>query len=765
MTRSTAKYLALLALAIALFYWRTLLTDQYTIIIGTEGVNLTYSWLHFWVRSIWQGHLPLWDPYAYGGRPFAGEMQPSAYYPLNLLFALVPLNRNGLISPRFFHEFLVLTHILCAYFMFALLRELRCSRIAAFVGACGFSLGGLISRMIWPMYIESCIWLPVVFLFLLRAMRAERRSRALLDAALGGLCLGMSILTGGIAFSIMQGIFAAAAILFYGGSSLSVTDGLWQAGGRRARWIRAGLILAVFVAVAGGTGAIQLLPGREYSALAMRFIDGGAFPAAEKIPYDRLVPGMWPQSIVSAIFPNAFKGIAAGEEYMPFYIGVFPLLLAVIAIWKSWNRPWVRYLTVIAVLAFVYSLGEFSPLNGVLYATVPFLWAARSPNRFVYLVTFALAILAAFGLDILLARADEDSWAPAKRILKWVAIACVAALFLPGIFTQLNVGIWDALSLLLVLGSCGLFVYLTRHPAGAWLRGALVAFVLFDLSAFNWVEYDKASPSHPNAEMEQMISLRGPANFIKSRPGLHRVRVAVENQPNAGDVYGIQTVWGGGATVLTNYSKLGVRDDLMNVGYYIRPASTPDPNPLYQDGRWKVYEYKPGFPRAWFVHKVVVAPSSDAVFRELSDPAINLHDTAVLDAPLPHGLDATLDGQPGGAESIIFRSYEADRMSMDVKTDKAGLMVLSEIYYPGWRARVNGKLAAIYQVDGALRGIPAPQGSSRIELEYVPVSFYLGGSITLFTVICVLAGLVLSWKEGRRSASPVESMAESVQDA
>ena len=37
MTRSTAKYLALLALAIALFYWRTLLTDQYTIIIGTEG--------------------------------------------------------------------------------------------------------------------------------------------------------------------------------------------------------------------------------------------------------------------------------------------------------------------------------------------------------------------------------------------------------------------------------------------------------------------------------------------------------------------------------------------------------------------------------------------------------------------------------------------------------------------------------------------------------------------------------------------------------
>lgn len=104
-------------------------------------------------------------------------------------------------------------------------------------------------------------------------------------------------------------------------------------------------------------------------------------------------------------------------------------------------------------------------------------------------------------------------------------------------------------------------------------------------------------------------------------------------------------------------------------------------------------------------------------------------------------------------------------MAMDVKTGKAGLMVLSEIYYPGWRARVNGKPAAIYQVDGALRGIPVPQGSSRIELEYAPVSFYVGGSITLLTFICVLAALILSGKEGRRSASSVASMAETVQDA
>src|SRR5580658_4490343 len=409
MTRATVKYLLLLALAVVLFYWKTLLTNQFTLILGSEGVDQTYAWLHFWVHSIWQGHVPLWDPYAFAGSPFAGETLTTVFYPLRLLFALVPLNRNGVISPRFYDEYLALTHLLCAWFTFALLRELGRSRFAAFAGACAFSLGGLLVRMMWPQYIESCVWLPAVFLFLLRALRAERRDRALLEAALGGLCLGLSILTGGMAFFIMQAIFAVTAVWYYGAGSPSLTS-------RRSHWIRMALIVAVAVAVAGGLGAVQLLPANEFSQVSIRYIDGGPFPAAEKIPYHRLVQGMWPQSLVSALFPNGFDGKFGGEEYYPFYIGVLPFFLAVAGIWKCWSNVWVRYLTGLAVLAFAYSLGSFSPLYGVLYALVPFLWLARSANRFLYLVSFALAILTAFGLDALLDSAGQGaaaSWEPA----------------------------------------------------------------------------------------------------------------------------------------------------------------------------------------------------------------------------------------------------------------------------------------------------------------------------------------------------------------
>ena len=454
----TAKYIALLSLTTALFFWKTLLTNQFTRIIGSEAVNYNYSWLHFWINSVWHGHVPLWDPYAFCGRPFAGEMLPSAYYPLHLLFLFVPFNWHGLVSVRLYHEYFALTHLLCACFTFAVIRELRLSRFAAFVGACSFSFSIMLVGMIWLPFVEASIWLPAIFLFLLRALRAEETQNAFLEASLGGLCLGLSILTGGLHFSIMQGIMVVSAIIYYG-----ISTAVRPAVSRRAHWFRLAIILAIILAVAAGAGAVQLLPSYEYGRLTMRFIDGGPFPATHKIPYSRLHPGMWPQSIVSPLLPLGFDSNIGGGEKWSTYIGVLPFFLAIAAMWKCRSNLWVRYLTGVAALAFVYSLGEFSPLHGLLYALVPYLWVVRVASRFVYLGLFALAILAAFGMDRLLDPANQStSWNPARPILKWVAIACAAALFVPGIFGQPTLNTWISLSLLLVLASCGFFVLSDR---------------------------------------------------------------------------------------------------------------------------------------------------------------------------------------------------------------------------------------------------------------------------------------------------------------
>ena len=737
MSRSTAKYLGLLALTIALFFWKTLLTNQFTRIIGSEAVNYNYSWLHFWVSSIRQGHIPLWDPYAFCGRPFAAEMLPSAFYPLHLVFLLVPFNNNGLFSPRLYNETFILAHFLCACFTFALIRELGMSRFAAYVGACCFSLSTMLVRMIWLPFVEAGIWLPAICFFLIRALRAEHARIAVLNASLSGLCLGMSILTGGLHFSIMQGIVVITAIGYYGVSAPVRS---------RAQWPRLILILVAVLAVAGGAGAIQLLPSYEYGKFSMRYIDGGAFPAGERIPYHRLHPGMWPQAIVSPLFPEGFDAKIGGGEAWPIYIGVLPFFLAVTAIWKRWSTIWVRYLTGLAVLAFLYSLTEFSPLHGVLYAVVPYLWVVRTASRFVYLAVFALAILAACGVDVLLE--GRSDWSPARRILKWVAIAASAALFAPAIFGQLRLEIWTAYSLLLILASCALFGLLTAHQANSGLRALVAVFILFDLSVFNWGESNIEGPAKPNEQLEQMISLRGVAGFLKSRTDLGRVRVAVAPEPNIGDAYGIQSVSGGGGTVLTGYSRLlENHEDLLNERYLVKPAAATELAPLYQDGHWKVYENPRAYPRAWIVHEAAVAASPDAVFHRLDDATINLRRVAVLDTPLPRSLAPA----PQTDEPVRFRYYEADRVTLDADAGSAGLLVLSEMYYPGWRATLNGKPVAIYKVDGALRGILLPPGMSRIMLEYAPVTFYAGAALSLLTFAGVLGGWLVRRQISKRT--------------
>jgi uncharacterized membrane protein YfhO len=75
--------------------------------------------------------------------------------------------------------------------------------------------------------------------------------------------------------------------------------------------------------------------------------------------------------------------------------------------------------------------------------------------------------------------------------------------------------------------------------------------------------------------------------------------------------------------------------------------------------------------------------------------------------------------------------YQANRIDLSVHAGGRSLLVLSELYYPGWTASVNGKSQRIWKVDGALRGIVVPQGDSQVSLHYRPVSLYIGAALSV----------------------------------
>ena len=110
----------------------------------------------------------------------------------------------------------------------------------------------------------------------------------------------------------------------------------------------------------------------------------------------------------------------------------------------------------------------------------------------------------------------------------------------------------------------------------------------------------------------------------------------------------------------------------------------------------------------------------------------------MLGAPLDTSLELP---QGAAAETVKFEQFEATRIRLKVRSDRRGLLVMSEIFYPGWKAQVNGKDVPIWKMDGGLRGIVVPGGEGVVAVYYSPASFRAGGitSAAAFLGLTVLA--------------------------
>lgn len=417
---------------------------------------------------------------------------------------------------------------------------------------------------------------------------------------------------------------------------------------------------------------------------------------------------------------------------------------------------WVQYAAGLAVAAFFFALGESSFLHGVLYAVVPLLWMAREAGRAVYLVDFGLVLLAAFGTDILFSKVTDPScWRPLSRILAGVIVACLVALGVPALFGLPALSPWISLSVVFIGASYLLFRHVIGAPAGAGVRFLAVVLILSDLNAFEWMPRNKINLAASGTDhLERLLSARGAADFLKSRRGPFRTQVLADPTINIGDVFGLQTTSGGAVTLPIDYAQFlnqgRLATDLLNVRYFLRPAAAADPGPLYADKNWKVYENPQAYPRAWVVHDYAVEPSREKLRSRLSMLGTQPNRTAFLAT----ALDVSLEPQAGEAqEEASVERYEANHIQLGVRARSRGLLVVSELFYPGWYASIDGKPARIYEVDGALRGVVVPAGASQVTFSYAPRSVIAGALLTSLAFL----GAILAFLQRRRiSESPSE---------
>jgi hypothetical protein len=734
MRRATLACLLLFLPVTALFYWKILLTNQFSLLTESEGVNQGYSWMQLEITSIRHGSVPVWDPYTLAGHSFVGETQTGAFDPLHLPLALIPLNHAAVLAPFTYNVWFAMMHVLAACFMFALVRTFELSRFSAFIAGVCFSLGGFVARVGWPDMLDSAIWLPLVFLFFLRALRTASARRAIVNACIGGLMLGMSVLGGRIHVVLMDALVIVSAGIFYACSGPKISS---ESSTRRSTRFRAAMVVAVLGLTGVAAGAVQLFPSIEYSPMAYRFIGApGALAGNQKIPYADLSGQFLPQGIALLVAPFAFDGNAGEGEANNPYIGVFPLLAAVIGIRRYWRNFWVRYLAGLAVAAFLFSIGSYSLLHGALYAIVPELWNLREASRIVYIEDFALVILAAHGVDALVKEGVKAGWTGLNRVLLGILIACGTALFVPAVFAKPDINPWNVLSMLLIFASYGLYRYLENGNRGGGVLAIMVTLILFDLSSWNWITPNRMEAAKNRGDyLDRAMSARGAAQFLKSQASPFRVQIQGAIVPNIGDLFEVPIVnLAGGATIPIDYARMMGHTDLLNVRYVLTPATEQRAGAIYQDKDWKVYENPSGYARAWTVHETILEPSALRALALLGTPGFDGHRTALIDVPV-----ALEPLSAGAQETTRVSSTSLDRMELEVEAQSRGLLVLSENYYPGWRATIDDQPAPIYRVDSALRGVVVPRGHSRVVLRYAPASIYWGGLLTILAFVGTLA--------------------------
>ena len=746
---SSLTFPLLLLVIITCFYWKLVFTYQFDWMWSPDMADQVLPWWQEAARQLRHGQVPLWDPHNWTGQPLLGQAQPGVAYPLNWLLWWMP-QQHSLLQMWAVNWYFVVVHYMAALFTYWLCRDLGRSRAASLVAGLIFALVGYMGWTDWPQMLNGAVWTPLVFLFLLRAVRGERPWAS---ASLSGACIGMAWLSGHHQVPIFVTLAAAGAWLYY-----ILKDG-------RPDW-RMARLAALAMVFAPLVSALQILPAQEYGRLAYRWAgarDGLAWHNA--IPYY--------VHAQHAVIPLHLFGILIpgyGENTGIFF-GIVALSLALIAIAVRWRDHLVKFFAAIALGGLVYSLGGHSVFQGFIYAVVPYVEKARVPAMALLLFNAGFAVLAAFGVDALQPFKEMDALQPFKEMdalqadvldgshwIRRINIGVAAFGIVTGVTLQAvliaNKFQWDIDNrvvmavLISMLMAALLYAWRSESLTRRQAVTLLTLLLLFEAGQQSGFSLADRNDSIRRSFLDKSSGNGDIADFLHKQPGPFRVETRTEDiVPNWGDFYNIDFPTAAASASVNSFSlwnKLPVWNKLVGAKYTLSRGNTdPAQSEVFRGASGvAVFQNPDVFNRAWTVHEIVPIRDLDQGLEFMGDHLDELRSKAViLGTPAPK-----LASCPDAKDMVFVTHYAPSNVSLSADMGCDGMVVLSDTYFPGWYASVDGRPARIYEVDIALRGVAVPGGSHIVTFRYRPRSVYWGAGLTLAGV---LGAAVLTFWSGK----------------
>lgn len=731
----------LLALTL-LFYWRLFAPDVADRASFPRGdfQEKFYPFALFRARELGEGRWPLWYPHAYGGGPFLADIEAAVFYPPSWAATLLGLPYG---YPLAALEAEAVTHIfLAGALTYLLARRLYAAPasptgseavtpsggriLAPLAAAIVFAFGGYLTS--YPpqqlAILEVQTWLPLILLCLHGTTAARRAFPGRLAWSIGaGLALGLSVLAG----HAQSAMYVLYGTLVYALFRLGCRAR--DAGPRRALVEAAVVLLAFPLGLA--VAAAQLVPTLEFLSLSTRQV----------VAYDFTWRGFPVRDVLQLLLPGSVS------LYSPLYVGLVPLALAGLALARRPRRE-ALFWAGLAAGGLLLSLGGHTILYSLLSLILPGFALFRGQERAVVFFSFAMALLAGAGLRAWLEAgpAADRAAALARRgaLAAALLVAALAGAAAPAALEPLaGQGVFLLLIALLAAG----LAELRRRDRGSRGLGALaLALIVFDLFTVN--ARTSLAPIPPPGHYPATPVTAA----LQAEAGGYRVHNHFQLPLDYGAVYGVEDVMGQSQLEVRRYHELRAtlpRERLwalMHVRYLIswegtvpgamRLAAAPLPTDPKKEMTLHRLPEPP--PAVAVVHEAIVADGDEALAL-LAAGRLEPGSQVVLAAPPP----VALPGGPPTPATLIER--RPGRIVVEAAPDRPGILRLSEVDYPGWEARIDGRPAAVVRVDYALRGVPLPPGRHRVELVFDPPSVKLGIAISALALTAAAAGLLAAF--------------------
>jgi hypothetical protein len=683
----------------------------------TDPVRQQYVWRKLAIDQIKAGYLPLWNPYSFSGTPLLANFQSAALYPLNILFFLLPF-------PIAWGILIFLQPLLAGTFLYIYLRNHKVSQEAGMIGGivfgfCGFSIAWLE----WNTIGHVLLWVPLILLCIDYLLDKFSLKWILILI----FAQSAQILAGHLQF-LFYAIVLSCGYLF---------SNLFHQRKIIIRKMFLFLFISLIVLVITSP---QLIPTAKFISQSARNFDQGDFrKEGWFLPNQNLIQFVAPDFFGNPA-TNNYWGVWNYGEFVG-YIGLLPLILAVYAVFYRRDKLSI-FFTGVIIIGLLLALS--SPLSQLPFLLKIPLISTSQPTRFLMLVDIALPVLAALGYDQL---KKEKSL---KKILGiYIPIAGLFIIlflvtsgkikFLISVPTEFQnvsrrnlyfpVGIFIFSGLLL-------YLYTSKKRFGKPITTlAVLLIVVIDLFRFGWKFTPFTGSDLIFPETKIIKTLKEDTSQWRMMTLDRRIF-----PPNFSDYYHLQDVSGYDPLYLLNYGQFVVawernKPDITPAAFNRILTPTNFENPLtdllgvkyilsmtaidnirfslvLKEGQTYLYQNNRAFPRAFLTNGSFRAKDDASVMQVIFNLGDNLGATAVVEDDI-----YTPIGNQSPEESVVITQYSPEIVQLTSKTYQTRMLVLTDPYYPTWKAFVDNIQTPIYRTDFLFRGIIVPAGTHRIEFR------------------------------------------------